>query len=57
MYPEYRAVHEFTGDDGSNLRFSEGDTVLIYWADDNGWWFGAAGDAQGWFPGSYVEVC
>ena len=39
-----------------DLRFSEGETVLVYWADENGWWFGSAGSAQGWFPGSYVEV-
>ena len=30
--------------------------VLVYWGDENGWWFGAAGSAQGWFPESYVEV-
>ena len=30
--------------------------VLVYWAHDNGWWYGAAGSSQGWFPGSYVEV-
>ena len=39
-----------------DLRFSEGETVLVYWADENGWWFGSASSAQGWFPGSYVEV-
>ena len=30
--------------------------VLVYWAHDNGWWYGAARDSQGWFPGSFVEV-
>ena len=36
--------------------FSKGDTVWVYWGQDNGWWFGAAGGKQGWFPESYVEV-
>ena len=36
--------------------FNEGDTVLVYWGQDNGWWYGAIGGKQGWFPESYVEV-
>ena len=39
-----------------DLAFNEGDTVWVYWGQDNGWWFGSAGGLQGWFPESYVEV-
>lgn len=53
---EYRAVFAYESDTQGDLMFREGETVLVYWADDNGWWFGSAGSAQGWFPGSYVEV-
>ena len=53
---EYRAVFSYESETQGDLQFSEGETVLVYWADENGWWFGSAGSAQGWFPGSYVEV-
>ena len=53
---EYRAVFTYKSETQGDLRFSEGEMVLVYWADENGWWFGSAGSAQGWFPGSYVEV-
>ncbi len=36
--------------------FGEGDTVWVYWGQENGWWYGSAGGRQGWFPESYVEV-
>ena len=53
---EYRAITEYTSDTPGDLSFNEGEKVLVYWGNDNGWWFGAAGSVQGWFPGSYVEV-
>ena len=53
---EYRALYPFESATEGDLTFDEGETVLVYWADENGWWYGAAGSAQGWFPGSYVEV-
>lgn len=53
---EYRAVFPYHSTSQGDLTFTEGDTVLVYWAHDNGWWFGAARSEQGWFPGSYVEV-
>ena len=53
---EYRAVFPYHSTSQGDLTFTEGDTVLVYWAHDNGWWFGAARSDQGWFPGSYVEV-
>ena len=53
---EYRAVFTYVSDTKGDLKFREGETILVYWADENGWWFGSAGSAQGWFPGSYVEV-
>ena len=49
-------MHPFHSDTEGDLVFPEGETVWVYWAQDNGWWFGAAGSAQGWFPGSFVEV-
>ena len=56
-YTEFKAIHTFDGSaEEGNLPFNEGDAVLVYWAHENGWWYGAAGDAQGWFPGSFVEV-
>ena len=56
-YTEFKAIHSFDGsaEEGS-LHFTQGDVVLVYWAHDNGWWYGAAKDSQGWFPGSFVEV-
>lgn len=53
---EFKAIQTFNGGEEGNLRFDEGDMVLVYWAHDNGWWYGAAGDNQGWFPGSFLEV-
>ena len=53
---EYRAVFPYHSTTQGDLTFTEGDTILVYWAHDNGWWFGAARSEQGWFPGSYVEV-
>ena len=54
---EYRAVYSYQSDTVGDLTFNEEDTILVYWAQDNGWWFGAIGSRQGWFPESYVEVC
>ena len=54
--PEYRALYTFQSATDGDLNFGEGETVLVYWAHDSGWWFGAAGSEQGWFPGSFVEV-
>ncbi len=53
---EYRAVHAYHSGAEGDLVFSEGDAVLVYWGQDNGWWYGAFGGQQGWFPESYVEV-
>jgi len=53
---EYRAVFPFQSATQGDLTFSEGETILVYWGDDSGWWYGAARSEQGWFPGSYVEV-
>ncbi len=57
FYPiEYRAVADYVSDTEGDLSFKEGDMVLVYWGNDDGWWYGAAGSVQGWFPGSYIEV-
>ncbi len=53
---EYRAIFPFPSDTEGDLVFTEGDTVLVYWAQDNGWWYGEVDSKQGWFPGSFVEV-
>ena len=53
---EYLAVHSYQSDAEGDLVFSEGDSVWVYWGQENGWWFGSAGGLQGWFPESYVEV-
>jgi len=52
---EYRAVFPFQSATQGDLTFAEGETILVYWGDDSGWWYGAARSEQGWFPGSYVE--
>ena len=54
---EYRAVFSYHSTTEGDLVFGEGDPVLVYWAQDNGWWYGTSGGREpGWFPGSYVEV-
>ena len=54
---EYRALHAYQSETEGDLVFGDGDTVLVYWAQDNGWWYGTTGRGKlGWFPGSYVEV-
>ena len=53
---EYLALSDYTSDTAGDLSFKEGEKVLVYWGNDNGWWYGAVGTDQGWFPGSYVEV-
>ena len=54
---EYRAIHSYHSEAQGDLQFSEGDTVLVYWGQDNGWWYGTTvAGTLGWFPESYVEV-
>lgn len=53
---EYRSIYSYQPETESRLVFGEGDTVLVYWGQDNGWWFGEAAGEHGWFPESYVEV-
>jgi hypothetical protein len=52
---ECRAIHTFSSGQEGDLQFVEGDSVLVYWAHSNGWWYGSSGSRQGWFPGTYVE--
>lgn len=54
--PEYRAVHTFSSDQEGDLQFVKGDSILVYWVHDSGWWYGSKGSMQGWFPRTYVEV-
>lgn len=54
--PEYRAVHTFSSDQEGDLQFAKGDSILVYWVHDSGWWYGSKGSMQGWFPRTYVEV-
>ena len=49
-------MYSYNSETEGDLVFNEGDSVLVYWGQDNGWWFGAVGGIQGWFPESYVEV-
>lgn len=53
---EYQAIYSYQSETEGDLVFSEGDPVLVYWGQNNGWWYGATGGRQGWFPESYVEV-
>ena len=53
---EYHALFSYQPETESELMFSAGDTVWVYWGQDNGWWFGATAGKQGWFPESYIEV-
>lgn len=53
---EYRALHSYQSPSEGDLVFSEGDVVLVYWGQDNGWWYGTTAGKLGWFPESYVEV-
>jgi hypothetical protein len=55
---EYRAVYSFQSTTEGDLSFNEGDVILVYWANQNGWWFGQSTvtQLQGYFPGSYLEV-
>ena len=57
LAPEYHALHTFSSEQEGDLQFEEGASILVYWAHKNGWWYGSAGSTQGWFPGTYVEVC
>lgn len=52
---EYKAITSFSSEREGDLSFDEGDILLVYWANKNGWWYGAVESKQGWFPGSYVE--
>jgi len=53
---EYCSIFPYQSETEGDLVFGEGVTVLVYWAQDNGWWYGAVDSTQGWFPGSFVEV-
>ena len=53
---EYKAIYAHQSSVNGDLSFKEGDTLLVYWANSNGWWYGSYDNMEGWFPSSYVEV-
>lgn len=52
---EYHALYDFVANEDGELTFHVGDTIVVTETLDNGWWRGCRGDADGWFPGSYVK--
>lgn len=55
-HTEYKALYDHQSSVSGDLSFKEGDTILVYRANSNGWWYGSYSNMEGWFPGSYVEV-
>ena len=54
--PYARALHKFSGGNEGDLPFKEGDLIqLVSWG-QSGWLLGKAGDKEGMFPASYVDV-
>jgi hypothetical protein len=42
--------------EGDELTFKEGELIEVYQKFEDGWWFGAVGDREGYFPSNCVEV-
>ena len=54
--PYARALHDFPGEQESDLPFLKGDLIqLVSWG-KGGWLMGQLGEKEGMFPASYVDV-
>ena len=54
--PYARALHDFPGEQESDLGFFKGDLIeLVSWG-KGGWLMGKLGEKEGMFPASYVDV-
>ena len=54
--PYARALHDFPGEQESDLPFLKGDLIqLVSWG-KGGWLIGQLGEKEGMFPASYVDV-
>mmetsp|Transcript_23215 Transcript_23215/g.46612 ORF Transcript_23215/g.46612 Transcript_23215/m.46612 type:complete len:621 (+) Transcript_23215:138-2000(+) len=50
-----RAIFDFEAQDTGDLSLKEGDTVIITYSDESGWWEGEGKKGEGRFPSNYVE--
>lgn len=51
-----KAVHEFNGEDPSELHFKVGEIIQVIREIDNDWCEGMIDDRSGIFPTSFVEI-
>ena len=57
FFAEYRVLYPYKAQQDGDLTLNEGDIIVVTESHDNGWWRGCLGEQEGWFPGTYVEVC
>ncbi|XP_025085968.1 CD2-associated protein-like isoform X1 [Pomacea canaliculata] len=53
---EHIANYAYKGTSEIELKFKKGDILVIFEAQESGWWLGCHGDNVGWFPGAFVEL-
>jgi hypothetical protein len=51
----YIAASPYTGTDGHELSFNQGEEIIFKSCDENGWVLGQIGDDIGWFPSSCLK--
>ena len=49
--------YSFHTDSNEELYLEEGDVVLVFDKQDDGWWRGMIGEREGLFPGAFVLEC
>ena len=54
---EHRAIYPYSAQQEGDLTLEPDDVVVVLEMLDNDWWRGCKGQQEGWFPGTYVEVC
>jgi len=50
-----KALYPYEPQDAAELPLKEGDDIIIYEKNEDGWWFGEANGVKGLFPSNYVE--
>ncbi len=50
------AIASFSARNTDELSLNEGDRIVILETPEGGWWRGALGGQEGWFPSNHVQT-
>jgi hypothetical protein len=54
-FQEYKAIDSYEAQGDGQVSFEEGDIIQVLDKIEDGWWFVAKGQEEGWVPCSYLE--